>query len=153
MSVKYRVISPFRHFARYLFSRGIYFHETFAKIKPSRKFLNLQYITRIPGCITAMVEDIGWESLQNRRCTARLSFLHKIQHGQVDIESSCYLRPNDNRTGGQRGLLQERIDCDVHFNSFFPRTTRDCNELPRDITGACTLEEFQTSLVTRLMHA
>ena len=104
------------------------------------------YTTHTPGCVTTMVEDIGWESLQDRRYTARLSLLYKIQHGLVDIESSQYLRPSDSRTRGQRGLFQERINCVVYFNSFFPRTIRNWNELPRDITEISTLEEFRTSL-------
>ena len=110
------------------------------------------FTTRTPGCVTAMVEDIGWESLQDRRYTARLSLLYKIQHGLVDIESSQYLRPSDSRTRGQRGLFQERINCDVYFNSFFPRTIRNWNELPRDITETSTLEEFRTSLARQLVH-
>ena len=110
------------------------------------------YTTHTPGCVTAMVEDIGWENLQDRRYTARLSLLYKIQHGLVDIKSSQYLRPSDSRTRGQRGLFQERINCDVYFNSFFPQTTRDWNELPRDITETSTLEEFRTSLARQLVH-
>ena len=92
------------------------------------------YTSRTPGCVSAMVEDIGWESLQDRRYYARVSLLYRIQHGLVDIESSRYLRPSDFRTRGQRGLFQERTNCDAHFNSFFPRTIRDWNELPRHIT-------------------
>ena len=111
------------------------------------------YITRTPGCITAMVEDIGWESLKDRRYTARLSLLHKIQHGLVDIEGYCYFRPSDSRTKGQRGLLQKRINCEVYFNSFFTQTTRDWNELPRDITESYTLEGFQTILSRWLVRA
>ena len=105
------------------------------------------YTTRTPGCVTAMVEDNGRESRQDR-----LSFLYKIQHGLVDIESSQYSRPSDSRTRGQRGLFQERINCDVYFNSFFPRTIRNWNELPRDITETSTLEEFRTSLPRQLVH-
>ena len=111
------------------------------------------YTSRTPGCISAMVEDIGWESLQERRYTARVSLLYKIQHGLVDIESSRYMRPSDSRTRGQRGLFQERTNCDAHFNSFFPCTIRDWNELPRHITEASTLEEFRISLARQLVHA
>ena len=110
------------------------------------------YTARTPGCGTAMVEDIGWESLQDRRYTASLSLLNKIQHGLVDVESSQFLRPSDSRTRGQGVLFQERINCDVCFNSFSPRTIRNRNELPRDITETSTLEEFRTSLARQLVH-
>ena len=111
------------------------------------------YTTRTPGCVKAIVKDIGWESLQDRRYTARLSLLYKIQHGLVDIEGPRYLKPSDSRTRGQRGLFQERINCDVYYNSFFPHTIRDWNDLPRDITEASTLEEFRTSLARQLVQA
>ena len=111
------------------------------------------YTSRTPGCVSAMVEDIGWESLQDRRYTARVSLLYKIQHGLVDVESFRYMRPSDSRTRGQRGLFREKTNCDAHFNSFFPRTNRDWNELPRHITEAITLEEFRTSLARQLVHA
>ena len=111
------------------------------------------YTTRTPGCVKAMVKDIGWESLQDRRYTARLSLLYKIQHGLVDIEGPRYLKPNDSRTSGQRELFQERINCDVYYNSFFPHTIKDWNDLSRDITEASTLEEFRTSRARQLVQA
>ena len=43
------------------------------------------YTSRNPGCVTTMIKDIGWESLQDRRCIARL--LYKMQHGLVDVDS------------------------------------------------------------------
>ena len=63
------------------------------------------FITLTPGCITAMVDDIGWESLLS---AARLSLFYKIQHGLVDIESFCYLKPSDSRTKGQRESSSKR---------------------------------------------
>ena len=49
------------------------------------------YTTRTPGCVTAMVRDIGWECLQDRCSIARLSLLYKMQHGLVDVDTSSYL--------------------------------------------------------------
>ena len=39
---------------------------------------------------------------------------------------------------------------EVYFNSSFPRTIREWNNLPGDITAATSLEEFRASLTSRL---
>ena len=49
------------------------------------------YTTHSPGCVTAMVKDIGWENLQDPRYIAKLSLLYKMQHGLVDVYTSSYL--------------------------------------------------------------
>ena len=57
--------------------------------RPARYVYN-DYTTRTSGCVTAMVKDIGWKSLQDRRYIARLSLLYKMQHGLVDVDTSSY---------------------------------------------------------------
>ena len=108
------------------------------------------YTTCTPGCVTSMVKDIGWESLEDRRSIARLSLLYKMHHGLVDVDTSSYLQQGDSRTRGRRGFFQERINNEVYFNSFFPRSIREWNNLPGDITAATSLEEFRASLTSRL---
>ena len=76
------------------------------------------YTTRTPGCVTAMVRDIGWECLQDRRSIARLSLLYKMQHGLVDVDTTSYLQQGDQLTRGSRGFFQERINNEIYFNSF-----------------------------------
>ena len=36
------------------------------------------YTERTPGCVTAMVSSLGWESLQDRRKVQRLTMLFKV---------------------------------------------------------------------------
>ena len=94
------------------------------------------YTTRTSGCVTAMVKDICWESLEDRRSISRLSLLYKMQHGLVDVDTSSYLQQGDSRTRGRIGFFQKRINSEVYFNSFFPRTIREWNNLPGDVTAA-----------------
>ena len=108
------------------------------------------YTNRTPGCVTAMVKDIGWECLQDRRSIARLSLLYKMQHGLEDVDTSSYIPQGDRRTRGSRGFFQERINSKVYYNSFFPRTIRGWNNLPGDVTAAASLEEFRAILTARL---
>ena len=41
-------------------------------------FNGYDYTIRTPGCVKAMVNDIGWESLEDRRSIARLSLICKM---------------------------------------------------------------------------
>ena len=117
------------------------------------RYVYNDYTTRTPGCVTDMVEDLGWESLQDRRYIARLSLLYKMQHGLVDVDTSSYLQQGDSRTRGSRGFFQERINSEVDYNSFFPRTIREWNSLPADVTAATSLEEFRSSLTSSVGSA
>ena len=41
-----------------------------------------------PGCITEMVNELGWESLLDGCKIYRLSLLYKAHHGLVDIDKN-----------------------------------------------------------------
>ena len=43
--------------------------------------------------VTAMRQDLGWDTLQQRRDQARLSMMYRITHQQVDIPAERYLTP------------------------------------------------------------
>ena len=60
--------------------------------------------------VTAMLEELGWHTLQQRRRKARLSMLHKINSGQVHIRFNK-LKKLANRSGRRRGHSEmfERI--------------------------------------------
>ena len=114
------------------------------------RYVYNDYTTRTPCCVTAMVRDIGWESLQDRCSIARMSLLYKMHHGLVDVDTSSYLPQGDRRPQGSRGFFQERINSEVYYNFFFRRTIREWNNLPGDVTAAASLEEFRASLTARL---
>ena len=105
---------------------------------------------RTPGCVSKMVSDLGWEPLQKRRQFDRLTTLYKIQRGLVETDTGDIVRPNDKRTRGQQRLYQPSATVTVYKNSFFPRTIREWNLLPINVTDAATLEEFRAGLGTVL---
>ena len=57
-----------------------------------------------PGCVTNMVKSLKWENREDRRKSARLCMLFKIQHELIDIDRQQYLTPNDSRTRGENRL-------------------------------------------------
>ena len=103
-------------------------------------FVNNDYVTQTPGCVTGMLGNLEWESLQRRRQEARLVMLYRIQYGLVDILKDEYLK-SDDRTRSR--FSRERITKQVYANTFFPRTIVDCNKLPTTATGADSLEAFR----------
>ena len=82
-------------------------------------------------------KSLGWESLQHRRYTDRLSMLFRIQHGLVDVTTD-YIQPNDTRTRGSQRLRQLQATKDVYKYSFYPRTISDWNRLPTTVTDVQT---------------
>ena len=109
------------------------------------RFVQRNYTERTPGCVTNMVQSLGWESLRHRRYTDRLSMLFRIQHGLVDVPTD-YIQPNDTRTRGSQRLRQLQATKDVYKYSFYPRTISDWNRLPTTVTDVRTLQEFREGL-------
>ena len=96
------------------------------------------YTTHTSGCVTGMIKGLGWESLEDQRFVARHSLLYKIQNGLVDIDAATYLMPCDRHTSKQSDFFQERINNETHFHSSFPRTIREWNALPSNVTSSTT---------------
>ena len=67
--------------------------------------MHRNYSESTPGCVTNMVQSLGWKSLQHRRFVGRLSMLFKIQHGLVD-DSPEFVQLRDSRTRGSQCLRQ-----------------------------------------------
>ena len=91
------------------------------------RFVYNDYTSRTPGCVTTMLEDLKWDTLQTRRRDNRLCMLYRIQNELIDINKSTYLKGGDSRTRGGHKFYQQRVTSDVYRNSFFPRTIMELN--------------------------
>ena len=101
--------------------------------------------------VTGMLRDLGWFSLETRRTIARLNLMYKVCHGTVDIDKNSYLRPHSNcrvktRSSHDCKFLDINATKDVYFYSFFPRTLRMWNKLPKGIVESNSLETFKTNI-------
>ena len=64
------------------------------------------FTERTQGCVTAMVNSLGWKTLQDRRKMQRLTMLFKIKHNLVEIpEAESIVWSNDSRTRGSQRLF------------------------------------------------
>ena len=105
----------------------------------------IKFSNQPTASVTRMLSDLGWSSLETRRTIARLSLLYKICHGIVDIDQSSYLHPHTNCDAKtclshDYKFLNVNATKDVYFYSFFPRTLRMWNKLPKDIVESDSLE-------------
>ena len=94
-------------------------------------------------------EELGWDSLQERRKCQRLSTMYKITHDQTP----AYLRgplpvthdPVYNLRNTQ-DIPGVRARTSAYQNSFFPQTIREWNALHPDIQQAPSLSSFKTKI-------
>ena len=106
------------------------------------RFATNNYHERTTGCVNSMLQDLQWESLEERRQRNRLNLLHKINNNIVDVDINNFVRRNDSRTRGSQRFFQEHTTNQVFFNSFFPRTVRDWNKLPIRVSSTQDPEAF-----------
>ena len=110
-------------------------------------FVSRNYWDRQPGCVTGMINNLGWDSLAHRRRTQRLTMLYKIQGGLVDMNPGPILRTNDRRTRGGHRFHQPAAPQRVYKYSFYPRTIQELNRLSIAITDQPTIEGFKVALL------
>ena len=106
--------------------------------RQAARFVHGNYSERDPGCVTRMVSDLGWETLDNRRKKDRLTTLYKIWHGLVDMDTGDVLRLNDRCTRGQQRLYQP-----------MSRSTKTPSFPEPSKTGIASLLQLQTPKPSR----
>ena len=101
--------------------------------------------------VTEMLSELGWSSLETRRTIARLNLMYKICHGNVDIDKNSYLCSSKicgtrTRSSHDHKFFNINATKDVYFYSFFPRTLRVWNKLPKGVVDSNSLEIFKTKI-------
>ena len=85
----------------------------------SARFCCGDYTNRTPGCVDDRLKVLHWERLEARRKNNRLSLLHNINTGHVDITIDQYLQWGDPRTRGAQHFRHARADHPALYHSFF----------------------------------
>ena len=115
-------------------------------LRRGAKFVHKNYRDRTPGCVTKMVNDLGWLPLSDRRRAHRLEYLFKIKSHEVDLNPGSILQANDTRTRGRGRIGQYHTESKVYHQSFYPRTIRDWNQLPTAVTDISDSKVFTATL-------
>ena len=97
--------------------------------------------------VSAMIRQLNWTSLENRRTIARLAMMYKIVNGLVAIPKDVYLTPIQHNFGTRHtnnfNYEVPRAIRDYYKSSFFPKTIPQWNSLPQQAVSAPSLEAFK----------
>ena len=114
-----------------------------------------RYVTNTPYkrtdqqvSVSAMVKELGWQPLEERRRNNRLQLLFKVTNNLVEIPLSYHptLRDPQPRRGNNRQYQRPHSEVNAFHNSFFPRTISDWNGLCSSAVAADSLESFRRCL-------
>jgi len=99
--------------------------------------------------VSGMLKDLGWQTLQTRRCIARLAMLHKTTNHLTATTLPTYVLPSQRtslRGKHPCSLTPIRANTDRYLYSYFPRTIRCWNILPVELIQLETSQEFKSTL-------
>ena len=92
---------------------------------------------------TALLEELGWHTLEERRRQQRLAMLYRIENHLIAVQSTRLQRPARQTRGHQHKYQVIATTHDIVKFSFFQRTIRDWNSLPSETVAAPTLGTFK----------
>ena len=102
---------------------------------------------RRTSSVTAMLTQLEWKSLCERRAQTRAILCYKIVHGLIDIPSNPYFVINNNPTRGHHSrYIVPHFRISAYKFSFFPATIRIWNDLPVHTIMSPSIESFRTRL-------
>ena len=99
------------------------------------------------------MNDLGWETLQNRRKKHRLVTFYKMTNGLTPQYLTNLVPQRVHEVAGRRlrnddNFVTPRSKTNLYQNSFLPKTVRDWNDLPIEIKSASSLNSFK-NLINR----
>ena len=98
--------------------------------------------------VTAMLQDLGWPTLEERRWSIKATMLFKILHNMVCIPADQYLSIVTDHTRRHQPRLKQYpfFHVDAFIYSFFPSTVVIWNTLPDNVINVRTIDEFKAKL-------
>ena len=99
---------------------------------------------RYTSSVSAMLQDLNWHTLDQRRINSRLVLLNKVTYDLIAIPASNYLIRNTRPSSRIHPLVYRQITTlkDYYKFTFFPRTIIHWNGLPHNIPVLPTLAQF-----------
>ena len=97
---------------------------------------------RRSSSVSAMLDQLQWASLQERRAQAKVEMMFRIVNGLVDIPTS-FLTPTLMMRGHTQKYLVPFARTVVYQHSFFPDGIRLWNALPQQLVDSTSLDCFR----------
>jgi hypothetical protein len=109
------------------------------------RFVTSGYSTR--RSVTTMLEQLGWNTLEERRQETRIVLMFKDVHQLLAVPPT-YLTYADSRTRTNHPYKLRTIRCNTsaYKHSYFPRRIPQWNSLPSDIVTSTTLDTSKSRL-------
>ena len=95
---------------------------------------------------TALMKELGWSSLEDRRYRQRMAMMYNISHGVVAVPPTELIRPQRSTRGHSLKYQTTSTNNNRTKNSFYPRGIPQWNNLSNDIVNASSLETFKLRL-------
>ena len=110
------------------------------------RFVKAEY--RWDHSVTAMLNELRWPSLKERRAHAKMAFMWRIVNNLVAIPiAPPYLYPSfHSLRGHQLRFSQQHCRIQAYQHSFFPSAVRLWNSLPQAVVSAQSLDTFKKLL-------
>ena len=98
--------------------------------------------------VTSMLDQLGWETLEQRRSCARLALFHKIVYCHVAVPLPPYIihPPRTTRHSHSLSFIQIPTTKDHYKYSFFPLAIVQWNLLPENIVRMTKPHAFKAAL-------
>ena len=114
------------------------------------RFVNNDY--RRTSSVTAMLKDLDWPSLKDRRTASRVTILQKARLGLLPLPVDDLLLPlqRPSRHFHLNSYQTIATNKDVYKFSYWPRTILDWNKLPYHITTITEPNNFKQEAINHL---
>ena len=90
-----------------------------------------------------MLRELGWESLQHRRDTAKVVMMYRIKNNLIDIPHDHLTSTSRSLRGNNQKMIVPCTRTSLMKGSFFPDTIRLWNTLPQQVVDPPTLDVFK----------
>ena len=107
---------------------------------------------RTTSSVTAMMTDLHWQTLQERRAQAKAIMMFLIVNSLVDIPPTHLIPAAVTIRGHSQKFLVPYARTSTYRQSFFPDAIRTWNSLPQYAVACESLEAFKGSLQPAAQH-
>ncbi|XP_072023123.1 uncharacterized protein [Amphiura filiformis] len=116
------------------------------------RFVSGDYKSKSQGCMTELLRQLDWESLQSRRKCRRLTILQKAITGHLSLPVGKLLQPapRTSRHTNSQAFATLAATKDCYKNSYLPRTIRDWNSIPDSIAKRQEPNTFKAAIASHI---
>lgn len=95
---------------------------------------------------TAMIKELGWQSLAERRAKAKAVMMYKVQNDMISIPQTLFQQYSRHSRRSQAVFILPYCRTDGYKFSFVPTCIKIWNGLPPQVRDSRSLNSFKTSI-------